>query len=153
MTPHDSRFAVCIQLNLRLNRPANRLNFRPAKFLPMPKLKSKCSISAETLELYEKLVATNPEVERKGAAVPYTSANGTMFSFLTAQGTLALRLPPDQLEPFFKKFKTTHPVAYGKVMKDWAAVPDSLLPKTKELKKYFDLSFQHAVNNKSKAKG
>src|SRR5277367_3719547 len=118
----------------------------------MPKLKSKCAVPAETLALYEKLVATNPEVERKGATVPYTSANGTMFSFLTADGTLALRLPPDQLEPFFKKFKTTHPVAYGKVMEDWAAVPASLLAKTAQLKKYFNLGFQHAAAKKSKAK-
>jgi hypothetical protein len=118
----------------------------------MPKMKSKCSLPAETLALYEKLVATNPDVERKGATVPYTSANGTMFSFLTAEGTLALRLPADQLEPFFKKFNTTHPLAYGKVMKDWAAVPGSLLANTKELRKYFDLSFQHAANKKSKAK-
>jgi len=118
----------------------------------MPKMKSKCSLPAETLALYEKLVATNPEVERKGATVPYTSANGTMFSFLTAEGTLALRLPSDQLEAFFKKFNATHPVAYGKVMKDWAAVPGSLLANTKELRKYFDLSFQHAANKKSKAK-
>jgi hypothetical protein len=117
----------------------------------MPKSKPKCSIPAKTLALYEKLVATNPKVERKGASVPYTSANGTMFSFLTSNGTLALRLPPDQLEPFFKKFKTTHPVAYGKVMKDWAAVPDSLLAKTSELSKYFDMSFQHAAQKKSKA--
>ena len=119
----------------------------------MPKLKPKSSIPAGTLALYEKLVAANPYVERKGATVPYTSTNGTMFSFLTATGTLALRLPPDQLEPFFKKFDTTHPIAYGKVMKDWAAVPDSLLAKTPELRKYFDLSFQHARDKKSKAKG
>jgi hypothetical protein len=118
----------------------------------MPKSKSKSSIPAETLALYEKLVATNPDVERKGATVPYTSANRTMFSFLTANGTLALRLPPDQLESFFKKFNTTHPVAYGKIMKDWAAVPDSLLANTSELRKYFDLSFQHAAGKKPKAK-
>jgi hypothetical protein len=118
----------------------------------MPQSKSKCAVPTETLALYEKLVATNPEVERKGATVPYTSVNGTMFSFLTANGILALRLPPAQLDPFFKKFNTTHPVAYGKVMKDWAAVPDSLLASTAVLKKYFDLSFEHAVNQKSKAK-
>ena len=37
-------------------------------------------------------------------------------------------------------------------MQDWAAVPASLLAKTTELRKYFDLSFQHAANKKSKAK-
>ncbi|HWY75201.1 MAG TPA: hypothetical protein VN281_06270 [Verrucomicrobiae bacterium] len=119
----------------------------------MAKAKPKSSISGETLALYEKLVATNPDVERKGATVPYTAANGTMFTFLTTDGTLALRLPPDQLEPFFKKFNTSHPVAYGKVMKDWAAVPASLLTNTRELKKYFDLGFEHAAAKKSKGKG
>jgi hypothetical protein len=117
----------------------------------MPKSKPKSTIRAETLALYEKLVVTNPKVERKGATVPYTSANGTMFSFLTADGALALRLPPDQLEPFFKKYKTTHPIAYGKVMKDWAAVPNGLLARTAELKKYFDMGFQHAAAKKVKA--
>jgi hypothetical protein len=118
----------------------------------MPKSQSKPSIPSETLALYEKLVATNPKAERKGACVPHTSANGTMFAFLTADGMLALRLPPDQLEPFFKKFNTTHPVAYGKVMKDWAAVPESLLRNTPVLRKYFDMGFEHAATMKNKAK-
>ena len=120
--------------------------------MPKSKPKPPSSIPAETFALYEKLVATNPKVERKGTTVQYTAANGTMFTFLTADGTLALRLPPDQLEPFFKKYNTTHPVAYGKVMKDWAAVPPSLLANTKELKKYFDLGFEHAAARKSKGK-
>ena len=37
---------------------------------------------AENLKLYEKLVATNPDVERKGDTMPYTSLNGLMFSLL-----------------------------------------------------------------------
>ena len=38
------------------------------------------------LELYEKLVATNPRVELKGDTMPYTSLNGHMFSVLTKGG-------------------------------------------------------------------
>jgi hypothetical protein len=41
---------------------------------------------AENLALYEKLVATNPQVARKGATMPYTSLNGHMFSLLTKEG-------------------------------------------------------------------
>ena len=40
-------------------------------------------VYADNLELYEKLVATNPQVERKGKTMPYTSLNGHMFSFLS----------------------------------------------------------------------
>ncbi len=49
---------------------------------------------AAKVALYEKLVATNPAVERKGATMPYTSVSGHMFSVLDKTGTLALRLAP-----------------------------------------------------------
>ena len=60
------------------------------------------AISADTLALYEKLVATHPEVERKGDRMPYTSLNGHMFSFLTSTGTLSLRLPAEARDAFLQ---------------------------------------------------
>ena len=60
----------------------------------------KSSIPAEKLELHEKLVATNPKIERKGATHPYTSLNGNMFTLLNPPGTLAIRLPADEREKF-----------------------------------------------------
>ena len=42
---------------------------------------------AANLELYEKLVATNPKVQRKGATMPYTSVNGHMSSLFTKDVT------------------------------------------------------------------
>src|SRR6266436_6485847 len=48
---------------------------------------------AASLALYEKLVATNPKVERKGATMPYTSLNGHMFSLLTRDGWLGDQTP------------------------------------------------------------
>ena len=58
---------------------------------------------AANLDLYEKLVATNPSVDRKGATTPYTSLNGHMFSFLTEEGKLAFRLPAEERESFLVK--------------------------------------------------
>src|ERR1700750_2875593 len=83
---------------------------------------------------YEKLVATNPKVELKGDTVPYTSHNGHMFSNFNPDGTLGLRLPPDKIEEFLKKHKTTLVSAYGIIRKEYVVVPDKLLKKTKELK-------------------
>jgi len=57
--------------------------------------KRAAGMPADRLELYERLVATQPSVERKGATMPYTSLNGHMFSFLTETGKLALRLPAE----------------------------------------------------------
>jgi len=102
------------------------------------------------LELYEKLVATNPKVERKGATVPYTSLNGHMFSYLSKQGKLALRLPAPEREAFLKKYKTKLCEAYGVVQPEYVEVPDALLAKTAELKKYFDASYAYVGSLKPK---
>ncbi len=105
---------------------------------------------AETVALFEKLVATQPGVERKGAAMPYTSVNGHMFSLLTPSGRLALRLPAEELAAFLKKYKTTQPVQYGVVMKEYVEVPDDLLTRTSELKKYFASSYEYVSSLKPK---
>jgi TfoX/Sxy family transcriptional regulator of competence genes len=99
--------------------------------------------------LYDKLIATNPRIERKGDANPYTSLNGNMFTLLH-QARLAIRLPEDEREKFVKKYKTSLFEAYGTVMKEYVAVPDNLLDKTQELKKYLDLSYEYAKTLKPK---
>jgi TfoX/Sxy family transcriptional regulator of competence genes len=106
---------------------------------------------AENLALYEKLVATSPQVARKGATMPYTSLNGHMFSLLTKEGWLALRLPSDVREAFLKKYKTKLCVQYGTVMKEYVEVPDTLLKRTTELRKFFDLSYAYVTSLKPKA--
>jgi hypothetical protein len=103
-----------------------------------------------TLDLYEKLVATNPKIERKGATVPYTSLNGHMFSYLSKEGKLALRLPPDERSVFLKKYKAKLCEAYGKVQPEYVEVPDSLLKETGELKKFFDASYAYVGSLKPK---
>src|SRR4051812_46387952 len=88
----------------------------------------------EQFALYRKLFARNPAIEVKGATVPYTSLNGNMFSYLSKQGSLALRLPAPEREAFLKKYKTKLCEAYGVVQPEYVEVPDSLLASTKELK-------------------
>ncbi|HJZ82480.1 MAG TPA: hypothetical protein VKD91_19105 [Pyrinomonadaceae bacterium] len=113
--------------------------------------KKKSRISEDKIAQYERLVATIPEVERKGADNPYTSLNGNMFSLLQSpDGRLALRLAEKDREAFLKKHKTKLFEAYGVVMKEYVAVPDSLLPKTKELQKYFAMSYEYAQTLKPK---
>lgn len=113
--------------------------------------RKKSPIPAEKVALYEKLVATIPAIERKGADNPYTSINGNMFSLLLSpEGRMALRLPEDEREKFLKKYKTGLFEAYGAVMKEYVAVPDSLLQKTNELQKYLALSYAYAQTLKPK---
>ena len=64
-------------------------------------------IPAAAIERYDAVIATRPDIERKGASMPYTSTNGHMFSFLTPEGTLALRLSTSDR----KRFLESHPDA------------------------------------------
>jgi TfoX/Sxy family transcriptional regulator of competence genes len=103
------------------------------------------------VDLYDKLIATHPQIERKGAANPYTAVNGNMFTLLHDSRRLAIRLPEKEREEFLKKHKTTLFSAYGAVMKEYVAVPDALLKNTKELQKYLELSYEYVKSLEPKA--
>lgn len=106
--------------------------------------------AGDALHHYDNLIATDPKVERKGATMPYTSVNGHMFSFLSQTGRLALRLPEPERDAFLKKYKTTLCQRHGTVLKEYVEVPDALLPKTQELKKFFASSYAYVASLKPK---
>ena len=105
---------------------------------------------AKALTLYDKLVATNPRVERKGDTVPHTSLNGNMSSALHKDATVALRLPEPEREAFLKKYKSSLASHYGVVQPEYVVVPDALLAKTAELKPYFAMSVEYVGALKAK---
>jgi TfoX/Sxy family transcriptional regulator of competence genes len=113
-------------------------------------MEKKTGATNPTVELYDKLIATIPEIERKGAANPYTSLNGNMFTLLHESSRLAIRLPQDKREEFLKKYKATFFEAYGAVMQEYVAVPDSMLKNSKELQKYLASSYEYAKTLKPK---
>ena len=116
----------------------------------MPATTKKALPSNEKVELYEKLIATIPKLERKGATNPYTGVNGNMFTLLHQSNRLAIRLPEEKRREFLKKYKTKLFEAYGTVMKEYVAVPDAMLKNTKELQRYLEFSYEYAKTLKSK---
>jgi hypothetical protein len=107
-------------------------------------------VPADTLQRYEKVVATLPRVPRKGDTIPYTSLNGHMVSYIGKKGTVALRLPTPEREAFIEKYKTHLYEAYGIVQKEYVEVPDALLEKTAELKPFFAASLAYVRSLKPK---
>ena len=97
----------------------------------------------DKLALYEKLIAAFPAIEIKGATMPYTFLTGNMFSFLSKEGLIGIRLPEKGRDEFLKKYKTRLFEAYGLVLKEYVTVPEKLLDNTKELKKYFAISYEY----------
>ena len=113
--------------------------------------KEQNDLHPRNLALYDKLIKTNPDIERKGVKLPYTSFNGQMFTFLSEAGVVAIRLPREEREPFLKKYDAQLMEAYGAIMKEYVAVPENLLKTTRELKKYLDISYEYVKTLKPKA--
>jgi hypothetical protein len=106
--------------------------------------KAASAIPAAKLARYDALIATEPTIERKGATIPYTSANGKMFTYLSPTGDLRLRLPTEEREAFIKKYRTKLATSNGVVMKEFVAVPPALFARTAELAPYLRISRAYA---------
>jgi len=87
----------------------------------MARDKAQSDIPPEKLELYDRLIRTRPDIERKGVALPYTPVNGHMFTFLSPSGSLAIRLPADESQLFIQKHKTSLAEAHGAALKEYAS--------------------------------
>ena len=107
--------------------------------------KTTSAIPGAKLALYDRLLATEPSIERKGATIPYTSANGKMFTYLSPRGDLRVRLPDEERTAFMKKYRTKPVVQHGVVMRDWVAVPPGLFARAAELKPYLAISRAYAA--------
>jgi len=112
--------------------------------------KKKSGVPAEKLELFDKLIAAYPEIERKGANNAYAAVNGNMFLLMQPSSILAMRLSDAVREEFLKKYKTKLYEAYGAVVKEYVTVPDGLLAKTKELQEHLRQSYLYAKTLKTK---
>ena len=96
---------------------------------------------SEALELYTAVVERSAsDASVKGAKNPYTSLNGHMFSFLDADGAIALRLPNELYEDFLARYDGDPVMQFGRVIQGYVFVPEELLRNTDELAVWFDRS-------------
>ena len=104
-----------------------------------------------SLGAYERLVATNPDVERKGKTLPYTALNGHMFSFLGEGGVIALRLSVDDRQAFMARYGAPLHEAHGAVLREYVSVPEALAGDTATLAPWFERSRAYVAGLKPKA--
>ncbi len=100
---------------------------------------------------YFKLITDEfEEVDLKGKKMPFTSLNGHMFAYIDPKGSFALRLERQQLEDFLKEHNTERDVQHGRVMKEYAKVPDELLADWEQIMVYFASSLEYVKSLKPK---
>jgi hypothetical protein len=110
----------------------------------------KTPVSQEQRDAYDRLLATHPEIERKGKNLLYTSVNGHMFTVFSTEAKLGIRLPKGEREAFLAEFDTTILRSYGHNMPEYVTVPDALLEDTEALAPYLTMSYDYVSSLKPK---
>ena len=95
------------------------------------------------LKIFDNIVATCPDFERKGKSMIYCSANGYMFALLNKAAEIGVRLSKASQETFKKKYNTTEYKSYGAVMKDYVLIPDNLLSDSELMTSLFIESYNY----------
>ncbi|WP_422348763.1 hypothetical protein [Flagellimonas sp.] len=100
----------------------------------------------EVLKIYDEVVAVNPNFERKGKTMPYTSANGYMFSLLNKDGELGVRLSKADIQVFDQAYGA-HPFkSHGATMREYVLIPESLLKDKSQLGAYIQKGYEYVCS-------
>jgi hypothetical protein len=97
-------------------------------------------------EIYDALVAKCPRIERKGKTMPYTSANGYMFSLLNKAGEIGIRFSKSVQQKYLEEFETTLFKSYGAVMRGYVLIPDHMLEDLDALAVYLNESYDYVMS-------
>ena len=108
-------------------------------------------VPPQKLSLYKALIDAHPNIELKGGSkLPYTSLNGNMYTLMTKEGRVALRMGREDRDVFIEKYDTKLCEQYDTVMKEYVEVPDTLLTNLEELIPYLEMSYTYAQSLKPK---
>lgn len=99
----------------------------------------------KVLAIYKEVIDSIDSIELKGKTMPYTSANGHMFSQLNKKGQLGIRLAKEVGEDFITKYNSGEFTSYGSVMKEYVLVTEDLLTKPQVIAEYLIKGYEYVM--------
>ncbi|MBO6524039.1 MAG: hypothetical protein JJ971_09445 [Balneolaceae bacterium] len=99
----------------------------------------------ERLKLYDELISKCSRFERKGKTMPYTSANGYMFSLLNKAGEVGIRFSKEAQEKYMEEWDTTLFKSYNSIMHGYVLIPENMLTDLDDLSVYLDESYDYVM--------
>ena len=100
----------------------------------------------ENLKRYDALVDQCPRFERKGKTVPYTSANGHMFSLLNKDGELGFRYSKEVQKRYMEAFNTTFLKSHGATMQGYILITEEMFADTDKLLELLNESYDYVMS-------
>jgi hypothetical protein len=102
-------------------------------------------MNREKLKVYDALVAKCNRFERKGKTMPYTSANGYMFSLFNKAGEIGIRFSKEVQKKYIEEFNTTLYKSYNSIMHGYVLIPERMLEDLDNVAKLLDESFDYVM--------
>jgi NAD+--asparagine ADP-ribosyltransferase len=100
----------------------------------------------EKLKIYDELVSKCSRFERKGKTMPYTSANGYMFSLFNKAGEIGIRFSKETQQKYIEEFNSSIYKSYNAVMNSYVLIPENMLNNLNNVSKYLDESYDYVMS-------
>lgn len=81
----------------------------------------------DQLKVYDDLISSCPRFQRKGKTMPYTSANGHMFSLFNKAGEIGIRFSKEVQKEYMEKYNTTLYKSYNSIMHGYILITAEML--------------------------
>ena len=78
--------------------------------------------------------------------MPYTSANGHMFSLLNKAGEIGIRFSKEVQKKYIEEWDTTLFQSYNSIMHGYVLIPENMLEDLDNVAKYLNESYEYVMS-------
>ena len=100
----------------------------------------------KNLARYDEIVSRCKGFERQGKSMPFTSANGHMFSLLNKDGELGFRYSKEVQEKYIEKWDSGYLKSHGATMRGYVMVPEKMYKNLNKLAEYLTESYEYVMS-------
>ena len=100
----------------------------------------------DQLKIYDEIVDRCPRFERQGKTMPFTSANGYMFSLLNKEGELGIRFSKEDHKKYMEEWGSAQFRSYNSNMRGYVTVPNEMLQDLDAVAGYLDESYDYVMS-------
>jgi len=99
----------------------------------------------QVLDVYDTLISKCDRFKRKGKTMPFTSANGHMFSLVNKNNQIGFRYSKEIHKIYLEKYNTQHFMSYGAHMRGYITIPESLYDDVETMLKLINESYDYVM--------
>ena len=100
----------------------------------------------ESLKRYDEIVSRCERFERKGKSMPFTSANGYMFSLLNKSGELGIRFSKEKQKQYVEEWDSDLFKSYGATMRGYVLIKEEMFENPDLLTSLLNESFDYVMS-------